>query len=485
MIPHQPAQALSVKRAEVEFHNFAALGEPERVTAMFRGLNAGRAATLRRNAGFIGSMSPFLEIGANAGHTSYMLVNEFNCEGFALDLSADALRHGRALQQMWDFSRSPVRITGDAANLPFQDGSLRMVLACQMLSQFMNIEKVFVEAKRVLAPGGVFCFLEEPIRRLLSLRLYRCPYERQMKPWERRLNQWGLLGYLAKDVIGADQEENFGIRQNHRMTFRSWDELLKKHFAERHYEIAPADCGWGEHFVRVIAKKMSRSGSEYLPAWLLGGALAAMSRKEGWSPSEFPSVERLDSYLRCPDCQSTLHGEPEAALRCRACGYQARDEAGVYNLLPSSDRQELYPGDRTDTADFSRPSHEQHLLEGWYSLEGVYGGKFRWIGERATLWLQSLRRGSQVIRIRGYAPEQHFEQRRTLTVAVWVNGEPLKSWPIGRPGLFVLESAVPDAEKYLVELRVSPTFQALPDVRQIGVNIGMVRLLPRDAGDRC
>ena len=43
-------------------------------------------------------MTPFLEIGANAGHTSYMLANDFGAEGYALDISADALRHGIALQ---------------------------------------------------------------------------------------------------------------------------------------------------------------------------------------------------------------------------------------------------------------------------------------------------------------------------------------------------------------------------------------------------
>src|SRR5258706_7704455 len=141
MVPDQPAQALSVKRAQVEFHNFAALGEPERATAMFQRLNGDRAGVLRRNADYIGSMSPFLEIGANAGHTSYMLANEFGCEGFALDISADALRHGCALQKLWGLARAPVRVAGDAVNLPFHNGSLRMVLACQMLSQFMDIEK--------------------------------------------------------------------------------------------------------------------------------------------------------------------------------------------------------------------------------------------------------------------------------------------------------------------------------------------------------
>ena len=44
-------------------------------------------------------MTPFLEIGANAGHSSYMLANEFGASGFALDISADSLRHGRALME--------------------------------------------------------------------------------------------------------------------------------------------------------------------------------------------------------------------------------------------------------------------------------------------------------------------------------------------------------------------------------------------------
>ncbi|MBH0207446.1 MAG: hypothetical protein HP495_02745 [Nitrospira sp.] len=77
-----------------------------------------------------------------------------------------------------------------------------------MLSQFMNVESVFLEVKRVLAPGGIFLFAEEPLKRLLTLGLYRCPYYESMKPWERRLYRWGLLGFLVRDVIGAGQEES-------------------------------------------------------------------------------------------------------------------------------------------------------------------------------------------------------------------------------------------------------------------------------------
>ena len=154
------AQAFSVKRAQVEFHNFASLGEPERAMRVYAEENQRRGAVLRNHLSFIGPMTPFLEIGSNAGHTSYMLENEFGVDGFALDISADSLRYGVSLQEEWSMPRAMVRVAGDALNLPFRDGSLEAVLAFQMLSQFMDIESVFLEVKRVLEPGGVFIFLK-------------------------------------------------------------------------------------------------------------------------------------------------------------------------------------------------------------------------------------------------------------------------------------------------------------------------------------
>ena len=110
----QDPQSFSVKRAQVEFHNFASLGEPERAIAGYLGENVPPRGHHQGHREFIGPMSPFLEIGANAGHTSYMLANEFGGEGFALDISADALRHGIALMDRWGLARAPVRVAGDA-----------------------------------------------------------------------------------------------------------------------------------------------------------------------------------------------------------------------------------------------------------------------------------------------------------------------------------------------------------------------------------
>src|ERR1700704_4094796 len=127
------SQPFSVKRAQVEFHNFASLGEPERNLRIYAEENTRRGTVIRNHLGFIGHMTPFLEIGANAGHSSYMLANEFGASGFALDLSADSLRYGAALKDRWHLSRAPIRIAGDAVNLPFADGSIRFVMAFQML----------------------------------------------------------------------------------------------------------------------------------------------------------------------------------------------------------------------------------------------------------------------------------------------------------------------------------------------------------------
>jgi len=468
---------LSVKRAEVEFHGFASLGQPERVIAAYAEENHRRLGLIRKHAEFIGPMSPFLELGANAGHTSYMLANEFRAGGFALDLSADALRYGAVLRERWGLARSPVRLAGDAARLPFRDGSIRFVMAYQFLSQFADIEHVFSEIRRVLAPGGVFLFAEEPLRRALSLRLYRCPYYDTMKPWERRFYEWGLLGYLVRDAIGSGQEESFGIRQNQRLGLKDWYRLLGEHFADFRCEIFVPERGWGERVVKRVAVRLDPSRSVWQAAKLLGGTLAAVCRVPGDSdPNADVAIERFEEFLHCPDCGGSLIRGSREQLACQ-CGYVAACEEGVYNLLPSSEREELYPGERDDIIDFSKPGHERRLLEGWGELEGVFGNKYRWIGERASARLLKVKPGPQRLRIRGHAAERSFSHGEPVRLDVMVNGRPAGRWTLERSGLFVLEGSLPDEPEYRIEIHGSPVWKAPPDQRIFTVNLSMIRLV--------
>jgi ubiquinone/menaquinone biosynthesis C-methylase UbiE len=462
------AQSFSVKRAQVEFHNFASLGEPERAIAGYLDENVRRASVIQAHREFIGRMTPFLEIGANAGHTSYMLANQFGGEGFALDISADALRHGIALMDRWGLSRAPVRVAGDAVNLPFRDNSLQFVMACQMLSQFMDIEAVFLEVKRVLAPGGVFLFTEEPLRRLLSLRVYRAPYQERMKPWERKLFDWGLLGYLSRDVIGAEQEESFGIRQNHKMYLTDWHRLITRHFAAHEYQVFVPERGWGE---RIVKRAVF---SDWRAARLLGGTLAAICRKAG-EPGPVRGVQKVEDFLRCPDCRGDLSRDARDVVFC-ACGYRAANEGGVYNLLPAALRSELYPGDRADVIDFSLPGHAEKLGEGWYELEGDFGNKYRWIGARASAVLRRVRPGPQRLRIRGYAHATQFEAGQPV-IEIRCNGVRIAQQMLERVGLFIVEADLPDAVEYRIEIQAAPTWTDPNDDRVFTVNLSMIRLV--------
>ena len=475
-ISSNDAQSFDVKRAEVEFHNFASLGEPDRAIEAYAQENIRRGAVIRNHVQFIRNMSPFLEIGANAGHTSYLLANDFGADGFALDISSDALRYGITLMDRWKLSRAPVRLAGDAINLPFKDGSLRLVLAFQMLSQFMNMERVFEEVKRVLVPGGIFLFAEEPLLRLLSLRLYRLPYYNLMKPWERKLYDWGLLGYLAKDVIGADQEESFGIRQNHSMYLSDWHRLISKHFVDQEYELFVPERGWGERVVKRLAIRLDPHRSVWRASRLLGGTLAAVCRKAGDWAEGVGLGEGFEALLRCPDCRRDLVRDDSDTLRCQACGYRAPNQGGVYNLLRSDDRAELYPGDRDDVIDFCVPNHEQKLLDGWYELEGVFGAKFRWMGAGASAKLKPVKPGAQRLRIRGHIHENSFAQGEPVKMSVSANGVEVGRSVFERAGLFVFEADLPPAGEYRIDISASPVWQALPDDRVFSVNIGMIRL---------
>jgi hypothetical protein len=349
-------------------------------------------------------------------------------------------------------------------------------MACQMLSQFMSIESVFLEVKRVLQPGGVFLFTEEPLRRLLSLRLYRCPYQDRMKPWERKLFDWGLLGYLVRDVIGAEQEESFGIRQNHKMYLTDWRRLVVRHFAEHRFQVFVPQRGWGERVMKRIAIRLDPHRSEWRAAMLLGGTLAAVCKKPGARPADAPPAA-FEELLRCPDCSGGLWVDASQTLAC-ACGYRAPLEGGVYNLLPSAERSELYPGDRDDTADFSLPGHERRLGGGWHELEGVYGNKYRWMGTRATAQLQRVQPGPQKLRVRGFAHQASFGLGRPVQLELRANNGLLTRQTLERPGLFVVETALPDAPEYEIELLASPSWQAPGDGRVFTVNVSMIRLLP-------
>jgi hypothetical protein len=213
--------------------------------------------------------------------------------------------------------------------------------------------------------------------------------------------------------------------------------------------------------------------SDWRAARLLGGTLAAMCKKDGNASAVTP--ERFETLLRCPDCRRDVVRDAAGALHC-ACGFRAANEGGVYNLLPSALRAELYPGDRADVIDFSLPGHAERLRDGWYELEGEFGNKFRWIGGRATAVLRRVHRTRQRLRIRGFAHELQFAAGRP-TVEIRVNGVTVARRGLDRVGLFVIEADLPEGDRYDIEIQAAPTFTPAGEDRTFSVNISMIRLI--------
>jgi len=261
------------------------------------------------------------------------------------------------------------------------------------------------------------------------------------------------------------------------MTFRDWRRLIDRHFVAYEHELFLVERGWGERAVKNLLALTGQGRG----ATLLGGTLTAFCRKGGTAADPAYAPDAFESRLACPDCRAPLRRDAGDALRCDACSYQAGNEGGVYNLLPSCERKELYPGDREDTIDFSLPGHERRLLHGWHGLEGVFGNKYRWMGETASARLVRVNPGPLRLRLRGHAGEKAFDQGQPVRVEVFANGSRLGVWPLAQPGLFVIEADLPDGAEYLVELRASPAWSQPPDVRTLTVTVSMMRLVTREA----
>jgi hypothetical protein len=191
-------------------------------------------------------------------------------------------------------------------------------------------------------------------------------------------------------------------------------------------------------------------------------------------------MDSFERFLRCPDCHGALARDAADSLVCAGCGYRAPNQGGVFNLLPSAEKAELYPGDRADIIDFSLPSHAERLIEGWHDLEGPFGNKYRWIAGAASARLSRVKPGPQRLRVRGHAHETPFELRDPVSIEISANGESVGKWTPGRPGLFILEADLPDAPEYRIDIAATPLWRVPNDDRAFTVNLSMIRLVPRE-----
>lgn len=107
----------------------------------------------------------WVDLGSGTGHFSRALAACFpEGRGTALDIAEGMLRHARPLGGASQF------VCGDAERLPLASSSQNLIFSSLALQWCADFAAVLGEARRVLAPGGVFAFSSLCVGTLQELR---------------------------------------------------------------------------------------------------------------------------------------------------------------------------------------------------------------------------------------------------------------------------------------------------------------------------
>lgn len=275
------------------------------------------------------TFTPFLEIGAGSVQRSATLINHYEADGVATDISPRSLQDAPYMLMLLNHARLPMLVSCDAHHLPFEDNSFRFVFAYQTLHHFSNPVPVLAECHRVLCRDGHLFFNEEPmdssLRRLLrGNRLLTEP----PTPLQRAGRRLGVEKLFWDD--GA-RERALGMTEA-RFDLDLWRTALRPfHVVElevnRKLRLRP---------------NLYRSSVRALLSGVIGGNVRGLCRKADGEPL----TTDFRSRLKCLDCHATAlsqDGESSGTVSCGHCGRRYPLEQGVIRMLPRSLDAELYP----------------------------------------------------------------------------------------------------------------------------------------------
>jgi malonyl-CoA O-methyltransferase len=107
----------------------------------------------------------WIDLGSGTGHFSRALAERFPLgQGTAVDIAEGMLRHARPLGGASQY------VCGDAERLPLAAASQQLIFSSLALQWCADFAAVLAEARRVLAPGGVFAFSSLCVGTLQELR---------------------------------------------------------------------------------------------------------------------------------------------------------------------------------------------------------------------------------------------------------------------------------------------------------------------------
>ncbi len=284
-------------------------------------------------------ISPFLELGAERGHRSLALTNDYGAEGFIIDISHHQLKTVGYYANLLKRTTLPKIVCCDAYNLPFRNNAFPFVFCYEFLHHFPDPNPIIREIYRVLG-DGIFFFGGEPYRKwrveLTTRKLDQTGEKRSYKYLSFMANV--IVDFFSRPI--SKEERDYGIVENDDIRVADWIESVRI-FDERNLYL----ISLGEERPFALADRVKPLNWINL---LLGGYIKGLCRKRG--PAQSPPSS-IDDLLACPACRSGADGtvDPPGLSRvdgryaCRECGDVFPEVDGISLLMTRNKRNELYP----------------------------------------------------------------------------------------------------------------------------------------------
>lgn len=285
---------------------------------------------------------PYLELGAGVGQGAILLENKYYMQGITSDISLETLKLAPKYQKILNCQKMPSRVCCDIYNLPFRDNSIPFIFTFQTLHHLPDPFPVLKEIHRVLSPGGIFYFSEEPVAQIFNLNLWR--RDRNLRWFEKILKYLIILHFISR--IGKSEVDHNILEETFSLTV--WEKALDLFSkAEADLFVFPFGPKYTRH---KTGKKNWLKG--FIPQRfmleILGGGIGAICQKDGNKPhgrgKRFFAPGLLDC-LACPNCPSKpqLYKEKNNSLICKKCNSIFKNKNGILLLLTNDQKKYLYP----------------------------------------------------------------------------------------------------------------------------------------------
>ncbi len=284
------------------------------------------------------NISSFIELGAERCQRSLLLVNEFDAQGIAADISLDQLQTASHFAKLFNWSKLPLRVCCDINNLPIRDSTFPFAFCYEFLHHFPAVKPIIKQIYRIL-DNGHFYFSEEPFKRP-RIRLYR---QRSKIYAKHVLRRNKIIRTLEKFISEPWSDEiEHGVVENDQTSVSEWNKALSI-FDKKDVRLASVGG-------RITSRLHRRIYPGNFLNMILGGGISGVCSKTNSHAA--PVNDDLLNRLICPDCQakhgsaitkeSTLYKEGDT-MTCEACSSCYPIVDGVIILLKEDLFRTLYP----------------------------------------------------------------------------------------------------------------------------------------------